>query len=74
MSTGLPAALNGMNSECGIEIGGMAINQSRCRRRHPIAARPEPPAPVMMTTFSPFGVGNTGSRVVRASPAGYAHG
>src|SRR5580692_10065641 len=51
MSTGLPAA----------PYGGIVINDSLLSMQASDSSTPEPPAPVMMTTFSPFGVGRIGT-------------
>src|SRR6266568_2087640 len=62
MSTGLPAAPNGgMNlRNAASRSGGIVIKDSLLSMQASDSRTPEPPAPVMMTTFSPFGVGSTG--------------
>jgi len=40
--------------------GGMAISFRPLSTQASDRSTPEPPAPVMITTFSPFGVGSTG--------------
>src|SRR6201999_3244739 len=62
MSTGLPAAPNGgMNlRNAASRSGGIVISDNLLSMQASDNNTPEPPAPVMMTTFSPFGVGNTG--------------
>ena len=63
MSTGLPAAPNGgMNlRNAASRSGGIAISVRSLSTQASDSSTPEPPAPVMMTTFSPLGVGSTGS-------------
>ena len=62
MSTGLPAAPNGgMNlRNAASRSAGIAISFTPLSTHASDRSTPEPPAPVMMTTFSPFGVGSTG--------------
>ena len=62
MSTGLPAAPNGgMNlRNAASKSAGMAISESPLSTTASDKSTPEPPAPVMITTFSPLGVGSTG--------------
>ncbi len=62
MSTGLPAAPNGgMNlRNAASRSGGIAINERPLSTTESDNNTPEPPAPVMISTFSPFGVGSTG--------------
>src|SRR5580698_9322952 len=62
MSTGLPAAPNGgMNlRNAASRSGGIVISDNLLSIQASDNSTPDPPAPVMMTTFSPFGVGNTG--------------
>ena len=62
MSTGLPAAPNGgMNfMNASLRSSGISISCSPLLKLASDSSTPEPPAPVMMTTFSPFGVGRIG--------------
>ncbi len=43
-----------------VEVGGIAISFRPLSTQASDSSTPEPPAPVMMTTFSPFGVGSIG--------------
>jgi hypothetical protein len=62
MSTGLPAAPNGgMNlRNAASRSSGIVISDSPLSTHASDSSTPEPPAPVMMTTFSPVGVGSFG--------------
>ncbi|MNL16954.1 hypothetical protein D3C87_1380200 [compost metagenome] len=62
ISTGLPAAPNGgMNlRNAASRSSGMVIRDRLLSTHASDNSTPEPPAPVMMTTFSPFGVGSLG--------------
>jgi hypothetical protein len=64
MSTGLPAAPNGgMNlRKAASRSSGIGLNSFRpLSTQESDSSTPEPPAPVMITTFSPFGVGRIGT-------------
>src|SRR6478609_2064840 len=63
MSMGLPAAPNGgMNlRNAASRSGGIVIKDSLLSMQASDSSTPEPPAPVMMTTFSPFGAGRRAS-------------
>jgi len=63
MSTGLPAAPNGgMNlRNAASRSAGIAISDNPLSTQASESSTPEPPAPVMITTLLPFGVGKHGN-------------
>ena len=70
MSTGLPAAPNGgMNlRNAASRSSGMGFISFRpLSTQASDSSTPEPPAPVMMTTFSPLGVGRSGTPRAKSS-------
>ena len=57
----LPTPKGGMNlRKAASRSGGIAISCSPLSTTESDSRTPEPPAPVMISTFSPFGVGSTG--------------
>ena len=70
MSTGLPAAPNGgMNlRNAASRSAGIGLSSFRpLSTQASDSSTPEPPAPVMMTTFSPLGVGSIGTPRAKSS-------
>ena len=70
MSTGLPAApKGGMNlRNAASRSAGMGLSSFRpLSTQASDSSTPEPPAPVMMTTFSPLGVGRIGTPRAKSS-------